>query len=348
MIPSLRYLCLEKVIAQDEDYADLPEILVKDINLMKVFNGTYCLGDFWETTMVKIFYDGKVWSFKSRTWYHESDGEGEDEAGVCYCKYCFDTTGSNPIDFKVKEGEALKTESSYLDFLGISPLEQEGRNRSGWTFKADLQSNDDKHPFLVENYGDVKSLGVITFYGLGPGGESTVCGRFQVEVVNTPEKEGWFGQIPSKEWKYLHREDTGELYSKDDDDGFERSHVSWWRDPTSGEIFSGVSSFYRVSTNYDNVPRSFYDDNREDGSLPTNESDYIEDDNVAWDTDNKRAEEDNSEENNSEENNSTEDSSGEDNSEEDNSGEVNSKEVSSGEDNNREDASPGWGYCCLM
>ena len=39
--PSLRYLCLEKVIAQDKDYEDLPEILVKDINLMKAFNGTY-------------------------------------------------------------------------------------------------------------------------------------------------------------------------------------------------------------------------------------------------------------------------------------------------------------------
>ena len=250
MIRSLRYLCLEKVIAQEEDYEDLPEILVKDINLMKVFNGTYCIGSAWETIMMKIFYDGKVWSFKSRTWDHESDGEGEDGAGVCYCKYCWDKTGSNrnKIDFTVKEGEAFPTESSLLDFLEISGREQEDMKLSTWKFKADLQSNDDKHPYLVEHYGEVKSLGAITFYGVGPG-ESSVCGRFQVEVVNTPEKEGWFGLIPSKEWTHLHRKVTGsvnnsELYDKDV--GFERRHVSWWRDPASGEIFSGVSSFDRI------------------------------------------------------------------------------------------------------
>ena len=78
MIPSLRYLCLEKVIAQDEDYSDLPRLLVRDINLMKVFNGTYTYGDPYETVQLKIFYDGKVWNFKSRAWYHESDGEGTD------------------------------------------------------------------------------------------------------------------------------------------------------------------------------------------------------------------------------------------------------------------------------
>jgi len=264
MIPSLRYLCLEKVIAQDEDYADLPEILVKDINLMKVFNGTYTLGGHWDTTLLKIFYDGKVWSFKSRSWDHESDGEGDDGVGVCFCKYCFDTTGSNPIDLTVKEGEAFQTDSSLLDLLGItnaridpwveprtdsevSALELEDLKLYGWKFKADLQSNEDKHPFLVENYGEVKSLGAIAFYGVGPG-ESTVCGRFQVEVVNTAEKEGRFGLIPAREWTRLHRKVTGsvknsELYKKDV--GFERMHHSWWRDPTSmsGEIFCGVSSF---------------------------------------------------------------------------------------------------------
>ena len=84
-IPSLRYLCLEKVIEQNEGYEDLPEILIKDINLMKVFNGTYSLGGLWETIEMKIFYDGKVWKFKSRTFYHESDGEAEDGKWVCFC-----------------------------------------------------------------------------------------------------------------------------------------------------------------------------------------------------------------------------------------------------------------------
>ena len=122
---------------------------------------------------------------------------------------------------------------------------------SGWKFKADLQSDHDKHPFLVENYPEVKSLGAIAFYGVGPGGESAVCGRFQVEVVNTPEREGRFGHIPAREWTFLHRKITGSvnssmLYTYMNEDEFESMHNSWWRDPTSGETFSGVSSFNRV------------------------------------------------------------------------------------------------------
>ena len=243
MIPSLRYLCLEKVIAQDEDYADLPEILVRDLNLMKVFNGTYVWGQFWETVEVKIFYDGKVWNFKSRTWYHESDGEGEDGKGVCSCKYCWDTTGSNPIDFKVKEGEVFQAESSLLDFLGISRREHENMKLSGWKFNAYLQSNDDKHPFLVEQYGDVRSSGAIAFSGVSRG-ECNVYERFQVEVINTPDREDW----PSEEQTYLHRKVPGSvnysvLYFKQDE---EVMHVSWWRDPTSREVHTGVNSFDRI------------------------------------------------------------------------------------------------------
>ena len=251
MIPSLRYLCLEKVIAQDEDYTDLPEILVKDINLMKVFNGTYSYSPppgSWETTEVKIFYDGKVWSFKFRTWDHESDGEDEDGKWVCYCKYCWDTTGSKAVDFTVKEGEVFQPESSFLDFIRIWRPEQEKVKVYGWKFEVDLPSDDDKYPFLVKTYGEVKSLGAISFHGVGHG--ESVCGRFQVEVVNSPEKEGWFGLIPAREWTYLHLEVTGlhnhsELYSKYES-GFERRHISMWRDPTSGEVHRGVSAFARI------------------------------------------------------------------------------------------------------
>ena len=93
-IPSLRYLCLEKVIAQDEDYGDLPEILVKDINLMKVFNGTYSWGDWWETVEINIFYDGKVWRFKSRTFYTTSQMEKEmTEKGCAFVS----TAGIRPV-----------------------------------------------------------------------------------------------------------------------------------------------------------------------------------------------------------------------------------------------------------
>jgi len=234
MIPSLKYLCLEKVIAQDEDYADLPKDLVRDIDLlkhtyMKVFNGTYIWMDSWETVELKIFYDGKVWTFRSRTWSHESDGEGPDGAGVCFCKYCWDTTGSKLIDFTVKEGEVIPAESSLLDFLGIPRRAQKHMKLSGLKFKVDLQSNEEKHPWLVKQYGEVKSMGAIAFYGVGEG-ESTVFARFQVEVVNTPEREGWFGQLPAREWTHLHRKVTGsvnysELYTKDSP-GFEAMHHS--------------------------------------------------------------------------------------------------------------------------
>jgi len=257
MIPSLRYLCLEKVIAQDEDYADLPEILVKDINLMKVFNGTYSWGGWWETIRIKIFYDGKVWNFKSRTSYHESDGEGEDGNGVCFCKYCWDTTGCDRIDITVKEGEIIKGKSALLDFLGIERIEQEDINISGWKFKVDLQSNDDKHPSLIEQYGEVKSLGVIVFNGVGQG-ESVVSGRFQAERVT--HEWLWEGQEdwPAEERTHLHREVTGSvnnsrLYQKFYD-GFEAMHRGWWRDPTTNEIVCGVNSYRRMEESEESDP----------------------------------------------------------------------------------------------
>ena len=219
---------------------------------MKMFNRTYSseLGacGSWETIQMKIFYDGKVWSFTSRTWYHESDGEGDDGKGVCFCKNCWYKTGSDPIDFTVKEGEAFQAETSFLDFLGISGPEQEDLKLSTWKFKVDLQSNDDKHPFLVDHYGQVKSLGAIVFEEVGQG-ESTVVGRFQIEVVNSPEMEmeGWSWKIPAREWTHLHRKVTGSvnnygLYSRGEF-GYEETHVSWWRDPTTGEIHGGNSSF---------------------------------------------------------------------------------------------------------
>ena len=246
MIPSLRYLCLEKVIAQGEDYEDLPEILVKDINLMKVFNGTYSWGDWWETVRMKIFYDGKMWNFKSRTSYHDDREEDDDGIGVCFCKYCWDTTGCNHIDITVMDGEVIQGESYLLDFLGI---EQEDMNISGWTFKVDLQSNDNKHPSLVERYGEVKSLGVVAFNGVGQG-DSVVLGRFQAEGVT--HEWLWEGQEdwPAEERTYLHRRVSGSvnnsrLYSKFYD-GFVAWHASWWRDPTTHEICFGVNSFSKM------------------------------------------------------------------------------------------------------
>ena len=155
---------------------------------MKVFNGIYYSNS--DSIVIKIFYDGKAWNFKSRDW--------------------LDTT--KRMDFIVKEGETIQGESSLADFLEISRLEQEAQDMkpSEWKFIVDLQSNDDKHPYLSEEYDEVKSLGTITFYGVGQG-DFTVCGRFQVDVINTPDEP--------EEWTYLHREVTGsvnnsELYLK--------------------------------------------------------------------------------------------------------------------------------------
>ena len=208
MIPSLRYLCLEKVIAQDEEYADLPQILVKDINLMKVFNGSYTsvwirwgLGTI--PVQLKILYDGKVWNFKLRNCAYR---EGE---------------AHNLIDITVKEGEVIQGETCLQDFLGIWGDEDEDMKLSGWKFKVDLQSNDDKHP-LGKAFGEVKSLGAIEFNGVGQR-ESSVCGRFQVEVVKTPEQYGW----PAEEWTLLHRRViTGSVNSSKLFKRYEAMHVS--------------------------------------------------------------------------------------------------------------------------
>merc|ERR1719347_1972480 len=99
---------------------------------------------------------------------------------------------------------------------------------SSLKLKVDLQSNNDKHPILVKKC-EVKSLGAVAFYGVGQG-ESTLCGRFQVEVVYTPEREGLFGQIPARECTHLHRTVTGSvnhyrLYSKRRS-GFDAMHIS--------------------------------------------------------------------------------------------------------------------------
>ena len=68
MVKSLRCLCLEKVYKDVENYEDLPKTLVKDINLMRVFNGNY-KGDDEDIGVggecLTIHYDGEVWNFSS-------------------------------------------------------------------------------------------------------------------------------------------------------------------------------------------------------------------------------------------------------------------------------------------
>ena len=83
-------------------------------------------------------------------------------------------------------------------------------------------------------------------------GESAVCARFQVEVVTSLERENYFGRsLPAEEWTWLHRKVTGSvnnserIFKKHRDD-YEPMHNSWWKNPTSGEIHMGVSSYHIV------------------------------------------------------------------------------------------------------
>ena len=71
---------MEKVYrdVKEEDYEDIPKCLVKDINLMKVFNGNYkghdeVLGDGAEC--LTIHYDGEVWKFSSFAFYKFDGGD---------------------------------------------------------------------------------------------------------------------------------------------------------------------------------------------------------------------------------------------------------------------------------
>ena len=106
------------------DYQDLPKILVKDLNLMRMFNGTYVTGDdfgFTFTEVITIFYDGEHWTLKSSDWFHDWDDEegGYKEETVCFCDQCFET-GSEPINITVRQGETVVSESCFEGLFGIA------------------------------------------------------------------------------------------------------------------------------------------------------------------------------------------------------------------------------------
>ena len=76
-VPSLRSLCLLKVSSLNrdkdgyEDNVGLPEELVRELKIMRLFNGTFSL--VWVSQFVvtdrslKILYDGNSWSFDNKT-----------------------------------------------------------------------------------------------------------------------------------------------------------------------------------------------------------------------------------------------------------------------------------------
>jgi len=74
MIRSLRSLCLLKVLSDDLNYEGIPPGLVRDLNLMKLFNGNFTSESSSRVNGQKvlhlfalsILYDGAAWSFSSR------------------------------------------------------------------------------------------------------------------------------------------------------------------------------------------------------------------------------------------------------------------------------------------
>ena len=101
-----------------KNYEDLPTVLVRAIDLMKMFNGTFVsrgFGSFGEYEhTVSIVYDGESWNFKSFKYYAEE----------CYCSSCCDPEDTR--NSKIREGQILIRENSWLvDFFF---------NMLGWEF----------------------------------------------------------------------------------------------------------------------------------------------------------------------------------------------------------------------
>ena len=108
---SLRYLCLKKVISDEiKNYEVLPTVLVRDINLMKMFNGSYVnrshpFSSFPRTHYLRIFYDGENWNLKSFMCYVRN----------CYCSSCRDL--DEVFDTTIREGQIIPAGSQIHDFF---------------------------------------------------------------------------------------------------------------------------------------------------------------------------------------------------------------------------------------
>ena len=100
-------MCLKKVMNDDiQNYEDLPTVLVRTINLMKMFNGSYvicCPGEYQHT--LSIDYDGDNWNFKSFVYFAEK----------CYCISCRDP--EDILEAKIREGQIITNESQIEDFV---------------------------------------------------------------------------------------------------------------------------------------------------------------------------------------------------------------------------------------
>ena len=198
MIPSLKYLCLKFVISHGYDYQDLPRTIVKDIDLMKMFNATY-----WDrlngfagfSKKFTIFYDGVYWNLKSGSVYLQWDTEDEE-----YVEHDLQRRGylGYSSHIKAKEGEKVVDESGIGDFLDIK------EKITDWKLRI-VEPTDDISSILslAAGFSVAKAKGAIAFHGLRSDG-TDICCRLQVEIF---EPNLSFGS------KYLHRSVVGEAHT---------------------------------------------------------------------------------------------------------------------------------------
>ena len=113
MVKSLRSLGLLKVSSLGLNFEDLPPGLVKDLKIMKLFNGNFSEsyedthGNGVDTvalqTAITIQYDGESWTFKSRS-------------NLSLISCCINCDAGQPVlhQFTVKEGEPVKLKSPFV------------------------------------------------------------------------------------------------------------------------------------------------------------------------------------------------------------------------------------------
>ena len=114
MVKSLRCLCLLKVSSMElSSFDDLPPGVVKDLKLMKLFNGNYI--EYYEDTdsnnvdtialqtALTIQYDGESWIFQSRS----------NLSLISCCVFC-DASQPALLQFQAMEGELVKITSPFV------------------------------------------------------------------------------------------------------------------------------------------------------------------------------------------------------------------------------------------
>ena len=156
MIRSLRSLCLLKVYSEEMDYEGLPPELVRDLNVMKLFNGNFRSErgrddddydvEVFELSALEVLYDGVSWSFSSRS--------------ACMpIRCCFTCNVYQPLLYKltVTEGEIVRT---LCPFSQVREWFQNVENSYDAQFKKlDIE--------ICVDVGQDELSGKITFDGTG-------------------------------------------------------------------------------------------------------------------------------------------------------------------------------------